>query len=430
MISIKLGGNRPGIAWKISDFVKNFWEMAGPRKNRESLGIYKFGHMKKFLWIFIIAVILFALGGLLGRNAPISAAANVCEERPAMTLSFAENFGIDSCGGFRILWVRNGNSEPLRWRLSDLASPANVPENLASYPTIKIPAQKIAILSSTYLGFLEALGEERRIVALDTKRYIADSAFFRWADSAKIVEVGEGPNLSAEALYAAGPDAIFAFSMGESIDDAFPKLSKLELPVVLTSEWTERTPLGKMEWVKFFGALVGKDSLAAELADEIGRRYFEIRASLERPAKERPVVFTGTPASGTWYASAGNSYMANLIQDAGGIYLWESDTSDMFSLSFEKAFADIQKAGVWLNPGGAASLDEILGRESRVKLFPVWKSGEIYEYDLRKGPLGGLDFYESAVMKPESLLIDVAKVLKSGSFAQDSLKWYRKLSNF
>lgn len=385
--------------------------------------------MKKTLLAALMAVVLIAAAKSFLQNSPEIVAVNVCEERSAQTLSYAKNFGLDSCGGFRTLWVRNGKSAPLRWLLIDSASPENVPENLAGYPKVRIPAKKVAILSSTYLGYLKAIGEERRTVALDTKRYVADSAFFRWADSAKIVEVGEGQNLSAEALYAAEPDAVFAFSMGESLYDAFPKLSKLELPVVLTSEWTELSPLAKAEWVRFFGVLVGKDSLAAKLFGEIEHRYLEVKASVGRVAGKKPVAFTGTPASGTWYASPGNSYMANLIRDAGGTYLWESDSSEMFSLPFEKAFSDIQKAEVWLNPGGASSLKEILERESRVENFPVWKSGEIYEYDRRKGPLGGLDFYESAVMKPDSLLLDVAKVLKSASFGQDSLKWYRKLSN-
>lgn len=98
----------------------------------------------------------------------------------------------------------------------------------------------------------------------------------------------------------------------------------------------------------------------------------------------------------------------------------------IFSLPFEKAFADAQKAEMWLNPGAAKNMQEIYARDSRVERLPVWKSREIYEYDLRKGPEGGIDFYESAVVKPDSLLLDVAKMLHPAYFKSIPSKWYRK----
>ena len=146
--------------------------------------------------------------------------------------------------------------------------------------------------------------------------------------------------------------------------------------------------------------------------------------------KAKPIVFTSSAAAGTWYASTGKSFMAHLIQDAGGIYLWANDSSkETLSMPFEKAFSDVQKADIWLNAYGK-NLQEILAGESRVKLFPVWKTGEIYGYNLRQGPAGGLDFYESAVVKPDSLLLDVAKILHPAYFQDEPSRWYRKLSNF
>ena len=385
--------------------------------------------MRKIFPLFAFFLCLFALNGCK-ENSPEKKIIPACEEKPALTLAYAQNFSVDSCGSFRILQVQNGKAAPVRWLLKDSLSPQEIPPNLSNYPQISIPAKRIVALSSTYLGFLSALQMEKNIVGIDTKKYIADSAFFAWADSVQINEVGEGAALSPEKIYALNADAIFAFSMGESIYDAYPKLAQLKMPVILTSEWIENSPLAKAEWLKFFGILTGKESRADSLFAAHEKSYREILQKINAMVKAKPIVFTGSAAAGTWYASTGKSFMAHLIQDAGGIYLWANDSSkETLSMPFEKAFSDVQKADIWLNAYGK-NLQEILAGESRVKLFPVWKTGEIYGYNLRQGPAGGLDFYESAVVKPDSLLLDVAKILHPAYFQDEPSRWYRKLSNF
>ncbi len=389
--------------------------------------------MKK-IFIAVVLAMLVILAGIFWQNTSAKnppQTISACQEKESVSLLHAKNFGLDSCGGFRILWVKNGKSAPLRWLLTDSLSPTGVPLNLMSLPRISVPAKRIAILSSTYLGYLNALAAQHRIVAVDTKKYIADSAFFAWADSVHLAEVGEGMEISPEALYGLRADAIFSFSTGSSIHDAFPKLSKLKMPVLLTSEWLETSPLAKAEWLKFFGVIVGKESLADSLFAKSAVRYEKIRRELAKiPTEDKPIVMTGGPVAGAWYASPGKSFTASLIRDAGGLYLWAADTSvDAFSMPFEKAFADGQKAAVWLNPGGVSDREELLTRDGRLDRLPVWKTGEIYEYDLRKGPMGGLDFYESAVVKPDSLLEDVGKRLHPAKFDTLPAKWYRKLSN-
>ncbi len=381
------------------------------------------------LFFLVMAVVIWVWGLPGERRA--DAKNRAYAESAALSLSYAANFGVDSCGGFRILWVRNGKMPPLRWLLRDSLSPSNVPPDLAELPRLALPVERMTILSSTYLGYLSALKVPERIVGVDSKKYIADSAFYRRVDSLRVSEVGEGVELSPEKIYGLRSDAIFAFSTGETIHDAYPKLSQLKMPVVLTSEWREKHPLGKAEWIKFFGVLTGREALADSLFSQSEKNYLAIKGRLDLlKDSERPVVFTGTPSSGSWLASSGNSFMAALIRDAGGIYLWRSDSaSETLSLPFERALIDVQKADVWINAGGYATLDEISANEERIRLFPVWKSGEIYGYDLRKGPAGGLDYYESAVVKPDSLLLDVAKILHPALFPGISSKWYRKLSN-
>lgn len=366
-----------------------------------------------------------------GSGARTEPAGKESETKSALPVKYAKNFSVDSVGAFRVLTVRGSTSKTFRWVLMDSAAVriGNIPEKLRGLPKLRLPVKRIAILSTTYLGYMELLGITDNVVATGNRKYIADSSYYRKSDSLHIPIVGDGAELSAELLFAAKPDAVLAFSTGTDAYDAYPKLAPLRLPVVFTTEWLEASPLAKAEWIKFFGVLSGCESRADSLFDLMERDYLQVRARVNGSAAARPVVFTGTPGSGMWFASGGRSYMASLIRDAGGKYLWDSDTSaGTYTLPLERAFADARDADVWMNPGGWHSRREGLAVERRIALFRAWKQGEVLQYDARRGPEGGLDFYEGAVVRPADLLRDVARWLHPELFKDWSPVWYRKLS--
>src|SRR5574344_1450945 len=378
--------------------------------------------MKKLLlfWMCFFAVLSMSACGSGARTESVG---KKQETKPALPVKYAKNFSVDSVGAFRVLTVRGGTSKTFRWVLMDSAAMriGIIPEGLRVLPKLRLPLKRIAILSTTYLGYMEALGITDNVVATGNRKYIADSL--------RIPVVGDGAELSAELLFASKPDAVFAFSTGTDAYDAYPKLAPLRLSVVFTTEWLEASPLAKAEWIKFFGVLSGCEGRADSLFDVMERDYLQVRARVNGSAAARPVVFTGTPGSGMWFASGGRSYMASLIRDAGGKYLWDSDTSaGTYTLPLDRAFADARDADVWMNPGGWHSRGEGLAVERRIALFRAWKQGEVLQYDARRGPEGGLDFYEGAIVRPADLLRDVARWLHPELFKDWSPVWYRKLS--
>ncbi len=355
-----------------------------------------------------------------------------------LTPRYAQNFSVDSVMGFRVLTVRNnrpGVTSELHWLLEDSLgdfSQNSLPEPLRLFPRIKLPVRRVAILSTTYLGYLERLGITDKVIAVADKKYISDFSFYRRLDSLDIPSVGSGSSLSVEALFAAKPDVVLAFVSGTSIYDAFPRMESMPFPVILTAEWMENTPLAKAEWLKFFGLLFGYEARAESLFAESEKRYLQVRskiASLKNMKK--PTVFTGSPVAGIWYASGGNSYMAALIRDAGGDYLWGKDTAaSAYRMPLEKVFAEARDADIWLNPGNWGSREEGIADEGRLPLFKAWREERVYQYDLTKGPEGGLDFYETAVVFPEKVLMEVANIIHPGIFKAIKYRWYRKLSTF
>ena len=153
-------------------------------------------------------------------------------------------------------------------------------------------------------------------------------------------------------------------------------------------------------------------------------------------SKQCPRVLVGMSYGGVWYAPGGQSYTAQLIQDAGGCYLWAGTEERELRLPLEQVIALADSADIWINPGMFSTVEEILGAEPRVARIKAFREKRVFQNDGRKGPGGGNDFYESAVAKPEKVLNDFVWAIgafkdseKADSTASGS-RWYRNIFNF
>ena len=302
----------------------------------------------------------------------------------------------------------------------------------------KAPARVVA-LSSAQIGYLLKLGLGDRIVGVGEGKYIADSALYTRVQKGEVAEVGSGPTLSLEKLMALKPDLVMNFATGGGYDD-YERIKALGLPLMLTSEWQEDHPLAKAEWIKLFGMLFGKEALADSIYEQsklvylVNGIFTKINAA---HIPNCPRVLVGMSYGGTWYAPGGNSYTAQLIQDAGGCYLWAEDSSREQRFPLEQVIAMADSADIWVNPGMFSTAEEILAEEPRVSVIKAFKEKRVYQNDNRKGPGGGNDFYESAVTYPEELLREMTQIFeqdtdsaKNASADTTHPRWYRNIFNF
>lgn len=327
---------------------------------------------------------------------------------------------------------------------------------------LQVPLRRVVVLSSSQIGYMLGLGVSNRIVGIGDAKYVVDSALFLRASShatrdsnlEPITELGNGSSLDYEKLIALKPDLVMTFATGGSEDD-YARLSTLGIPVMLTSEWQESHPLSKMEWIKLYGKMLcsedssGICSHAADSIFEQSRKKYERLAMLsgyntpECNPKE-PRVLAGMSYGGVWYAPGGRSYTAQLIRDAGGCYLFASDTSRELKLSLEEVFLLSDSADVWINPGAFSKPGDLLAVDPRVKKIRAFREKRVFQNDGVLGPGGGNDFYESAVVKPYELLENLSKCLKNGREMCESAKkcvkneylkdtsymWYKNIFNF
>jgi iron complex transport system substrate-binding protein len=194
------------------------------------------------------------------------------------------------------------------------------------------------------------------------------------------------------------------------------------------ADYLETDPLAKAEWIKVFGALYCCEKESDEIFSAIRDRYNEIRSFVAGNIKERPRILLGYPWKDTWFISPGNSYSSALLSHAGGDYLWKETISDVsMPMGVESVWYKALNADFWINPGTAASINEILALDNRLAEFPCVSKGNIFNNNKRVRTDVGNDYWESGSLYPDVILKDLASIFHPELFPGYVPVYYKKL---
>ena len=174
----------------------------------------------------------------------------------ANSIHYAKGLEIYKQQGFSILKITNPWPEA-KESFTYILQEKNgiIPDSLKQFPLIQIPLKSIVVTSTTHIPALELLGVENTLVGFPNTDYISSEKTRKRIDTGKVREVGVNENLNTEVLIDMKPDAIVSFGLNNS-NPTLDNLQKSGLKVLLNGDWTEQSPLGKAEWIKFFGALI------------------------------------------------------------------------------------------------------------------------------------------------------------------------------
>ena len=342
-------------------------------------------------------------------------------------IQFASNLSIreQSAGKYSVTIqdpVRT--SQKLHYHLFRQGSPS--PE--ATAHPIKIPADRIVSLSTTYVGSFAALDALDHLVAVDNSDYLFSARSRELYEAGEILEVGRAGNVDLESIIAIQPDLVLLTQINPGQNALVERLEKAGIPVLITAAWRENDPLGRSEWIKLFGILTGEKDRAFEIFDQTADRYQSLKDRVRASEPEKPKVLLSAPFGGTWYMPGGKSFTVQLMADAGAEYLWSSnDSTGSFPVDLEAAFARGFQADFWLNPGGYDSLSEIATADPRFTAFPVFKGDRLFNRTQRVGPTGANDFWESGSVYPDRVLADLVKIFHPSLLPDHSLFYYRQL---
>jgi iron complex transport system substrate-binding protein len=330
---------------------------------------------------------------------------------------YARNFAIEYEGRTKRVTVRNpwrGADVVLTHLLVPCEEVAPARERGSTAPrrsTVRIPVSRVATTSTTQLPYFVALDILDRLVGHNRLDFATEPEIRQRIAAGQVKEIGDSVRLDLESLYALRPDLVLATSIGNPELDVFAMLDRSGLPYAVDAAWTESTPLGRAEWLKFAAAFFNREADANRVFDGIASRYEEL-AAIGRGVEERPTVLVGTPFQGTWHVSGGAAYQARLIADAGGAYLWADDpTTGAIPLDFESVYARGVNAEVWIHPYGWHSLADGLAADERMAHFAAFRSGRVYNNDRRTNPSGGNDYWETGSLRPDLILADLLEIL-------------------
>jgi iron complex transport system substrate-binding protein len=343
-------------------------------------------------------------------------------------VGYATGFDIEYYGEYTLLTVRDpwqkADNIEFKYALT-MDGEAACPEG---YELIEIPVKRVICLSTTHIGFIGFLGQEKSVVGISGKNYITDECINRRIESGQIKDVGFDESLNYELIVELNPDIIFLYGVTGAVASYINKLKELNIKTVMVGEYLEETPLAKMEWVKFIAAFYDAEQKALSRFDSVSQNYNRL-ASLAADARGRPKVLLGLPWHGTWYISGGRSYTARIIKDAGGEYLWsELDYRDSQPLGLESVFEKAFTADFWLNTGEVNSISDIIKADARFRELPPIKNGKVFNNNNIMNSFGANAYFEKGVVEPDIILSDIIRILHPEILPGHKLKYYRKMN--
>lgn len=301
---------------------------------------------------------------------------------------------------------------------------ASMPDSLPQGTVLRTPLQRLAVGSSVHCSLLSELQSVQTIRAVCDSRYILLPKIQNLIRDDSVTDLGTSQNPDIEKLLAARCDA-FLLSPYDGV--SYGSVEAAGVPVVECADYMETSPLGRAEWMRFYGLLVGQGRVADSLFAVVEKNYLALKRQA-CAAREHPTLFTDLLTSAVWYQPGGKSTMGQLFSDAGATYLWaDNHQSGSLCLSLETVLQKAANAQFWLIKYGAARdlTYSSLQREQKVySRFSAFRSRNVWGCNLFHVP-----FFETGSFHPDYVLHDLINILHPGLLPDSRLKYFQPLKN-
>ena len=344
--------------------------------------------------------------------------------------------------------------------------------------TVRTPVERSAVFIAPHCQLMYELGCQQAIRGVCDLNYInipdvrkraasagnaAGKASSEKASSGNasaqnsIVDCGSSMAPDIERIIALKPEAILVSPFENS--GGYGKLDKLHIPLIEAADYMESSPLGRAEWMKFYGMLFGKDKnisttaagkasgaaagkaseaaagkaseailpascelRADSLFAQIEKEYLDLKAEAGKLPKGLSIL-TERKTGGVWYVPGGQSTIGILLKDANARYIFSDDKhSGSLPMSPEQILAKGKQVDVWAFKyfGGAPlSQVQLLQEYDGYKALAAFSRGNIYQVDTSTVP-----YFELTSFHPELLLREFIILAHGERFGK--LRFYKK----
>lgn len=310
--------------------------------------------------------------------------------------------------------------------------------------TVRTPVERSAVFIAPHCQLIYEMGCQQAIRGVcdldyinipDVKKRAAlsrNTAAGKTSAGNSIVDCGSSMAPDIECIIALKPEAILLSPFENS--GGYGKLDKLHVPIIEAADYMESSPLGRAEWMKFYGMLFGNEEgksngisrscepKADSLFAKIEKEYLKLKAEAAGYPKGLSIL-TERKTGNVWYVPGGQSTIGILLKDANARYIFEDDQhSGSLAMSPEQILAKGKQVNIWAFKyfGGAPlSQAQLLQEYDGYKALAAFSRGNIYQVDTSTVP-----YFELTSFHPELLLREFIILAHGERFGK--LRFYKK----
>jgi len=211
---------------------------------------------------------------------------------------------------------------------------------------LKEPLKNIAVFGSVHCALFHELGADDVVGGICDLEFINQPEVKQGVAEGRIANLGNSMQPNLEQIVNLNPDALMPSPFENS--GGLGRIERLGIPIIWCADYMENTPLGRAEWIRFYGRLVGKEKEADSIFLSVEKRYQELCAKAQS-AKTKPRLLPEMPWSGQWTLPGSGSSSTRLYEDAGADYLFANlKGNGGVPLSTEKVVDKAVEADIWI----------------------------------------------------------------------------------
>lgn len=374
----------------------------------------------------VLLLVVF-LGIVSCKNEKNSNPETVVTDFEAIEINYAKGFSITDHGDHKVIEVNNPWPDAGKtFRYALVKDKENFSSNETFDAVVQVPVENLIVTSTTHIPSLDMLGETDKLIAFPNLDYISSENTRKRIAEGKITEIGNNESINTENVIELQPDVMIGFAV-TGYNKTYESLQRAGVPIVFNGDWTENHPLGKAEWIKFFGLFFDKLDEAQAVFNDIETEYNAVK-KLAETAETKPTVLSGALWKDIWYLPEGKSWGAQFIADAGGSYLWQdSPGTGSIALNVETVLEKAQQADFWIGPGQFTAYSELENANKVYTQLVAYKNKNVYSFSSLKGETGGVIYYELAPNRPDLVLKDIVKILHPDLLTEHEFYFFRAL---
>lgn len=329
----------------------------------------------------------------------------------SIELSYADNFSIDCYeGGFKLICIADGT------RFLVVPEGASAPDGIAEdIAVIEQPADNIYLVAANIVCLFDALDAIGNIgvsgILLD---HCPVDSFNAAMESGAITYAGKYNAPDYELVLESKTSLAVESTMINHSPEVKEKLQNLGVTVLVDQSSYESEALGRLEWIKLYGALLGKDDLAASVFDE---QVAQVEEATNDEPTGKTVAFFYINSNGAAVTRKSGDYVPQMIRLAGGEYIFsdlgDDSATSTVTLEMEDFYATAKDVDVIIYnstvDGGVESLADLVAKNPLLENFKAVQNGDVWCTDQ--------DMYQQ-MTNTGTIVADLHRVLAVGHDAQ------------